>query len=217
MRKLFSFKPIAISDSTLFAAQSGDTKAQECVIRDCVGLTAGPIKSFGQSLNTYSVKELTHIGMLVTLDCLKRFNPENGTPFTAYVHSAIRNKFITMIDQQKRYVSVDEGWDRDDHDEVKDDFTDYDSDYSPARMEDRENAAVRLKYLLKYTHDIKPCERFVLNEMIRLMKNGVTPTDEMVAKQLGISHQAVSKSRNKLFGKLRKTDKVIKRFMGIAG
>jgi len=217
MRKLFSLKPVTIPDSTIFAAQNGDIKAQESVIRDCIGLTARLIKRFGQSLNTYSVDELTHIGMLVTLDCLSGFNPKNGTPFTAYVFSAIRNKFITMIDRQKRYISIDNGWDSDDSDEMKYDFLEYDSEYSRSRMEDRENAAVRLKHLLKYTSGIKQCERCVLEEMIRLINIGVTPTDEMVAKSLGISHQAVSKSRNKLIAKLRKTDKFLNRTWGLAG
>lgn len=217
MRKLFSFQPANISDSTIFAAQNGDIKAKESVIRDCIRLAAGLIKSFGRSLNTYSVEELTHIGMLVTLDCLKGFDLNNGTPFTAYVFSAIRKKFITMANRQKRYVSIDEGWDSENHGESRYDFIEHDSEYSSSRMEDRESAAVRLKHLLKYTRDITPCERYVLDEMIRLLKDGVTPTDEMVAKRIGISHQAVSKSRNKLFGKLRKTDKVLNRVWGIAG
>ena len=217
MRKLFSLKPVTIPDSTIFAAQNGDIKAQESVIRDCIGLTTGLIKRFGQSLNTYSADELTHIGMLVTLDCLSGFSPKNGTPFTAYVFSAIRNKFITMIDRQKRYISIDNGWDSDDSDKEKYDLPEYDSEYSHSRMEDRENAAVRLKHLLKYTRDIKPCERCVLDEMIRLINNDVTPTDKMVAESLGISHQAVSKSRNRLFAKLRNTDKFLKRNLRIAG
>ena len=218
MKKLFFPQSVTIPDSTILAALNGDTKAQECVIRDCTGLTARLIKTFGRSLNTYSTKELAHIGRLVTFDCLGRFNPENGTPFTAYVYSAIRNMFITMTDRQKRYVSLDEGWDRDDNDEARHDFIEYDSEYSRSRMEDRENASVRLKHLLKYTRDITSCERDVLDELIRLMKNGISsPTDEMVAQSLGISHQAVSKSRKKLFDKLRKTDRVLKRAWGIAG
>ncbi len=217
MRKLFSFQPVTISDSTIFAAQNGDINAQESVIRDSIRLTTGLIKRFGQSLNTYSVDELTHIGMLVTLDCLKGFNLNNGTPFTAYVFSAISKKFITMANRQKRYVSIDEGWDSEDHDEARYDFIEHDSEYSSSRMEDRESAAARLKHLLKYTRDITPCERYVLDKMIRLMKDGVAPTDEMVAQRLGISHQAVSKSRNKLFGKLRKTDRILNRVWGIAG
>lgn len=217
MGKLFSFKPVSISDSTILAAQHGDFKAREKVIRDCTSLTTGLIKSIGKSLNTYSSEELTHIGMLVTLDCLDRFRPENGTPFTAYAFSAIRNKFITMINRQKRFVFIDEGWDRDDCDEVKYDFPEYDSEYSRSRMEERENATIRLKHLLKYTSGIKQCERCVLEEMIRLINIGVTPTDEMIAKRLGISHQAVSKSRNKLIAKLRKTDKFLNRTWGLAG
>ena len=84
-------------------------------------------------------------------------------------------------------------------------------------MEDRENATIRLKHLLKHTSGIKQCERCVLEEMIRLINIGVTPTDEMIAKRLGISHQAVSKSRNKLIAKLRKTDKFLNRTWGLAG
>ena len=217
MRKLFSFKPVSISDSTIFAAQNGDSKAVENVITDCTGLTARLIRSFCQSLNTYSAEELTHIGMLVTHECLRGFNPEKGTSFTAYVSSAIRKKFITMTNRQKSYVSIDEGWDRDDSDEVKQDFIEYDSEYSRSRVEEREYAAVRLKHLLKYTQNIKPSERRVLEEMIRLINIGVTPNDEMVAKSLGISHQAVSKSRNKLIAKLRKTDKLLNRTWGLAG
>ena len=217
MGKLFSFKPVSISDSTILAAQHGDRKAQENVIRDCISLTTGLIKSFGRSLNTYSSEELTHIGMLATLECLDRFRPENGTPFTAYAFSAIRNKFITMINKQKRFVFIDEGWDSDDSDEVKQDFIEYDSEYSRSRMEDRENATVHLKHLLEYTQDITPCERRVFDEMIRLTKEYITPTDEMIAKRLGISHQAVSKSRNKLIAKLRKTDKFLNRTWGLAG
>ena len=218
MKKLFFPQSVTIPESAILAALNGDTKAQECVIRDCAGLTARLIKSFSRSLNTYSAEELTHIGRLITFDCLGRFNPENGTPFTAYVYSAIRNMFITMTNRQKRYVSLDEGWDRDDSDEARHDFIEYDSEYSQSRMEDRENASVRLKHLLKYTRDITSCERDVLNELIRLLKNGVSsPTDEMVAQRLGISHQAVSKSRKKLFDKLRKTDRVLNRAWGIAG
>ena len=217
MRKLFSFKLISIADATIYAAKNGDSKALENVICDCARLTAGLIKRFGQTLNTYSVEELANIGKSVTFDCVNGFNPENGASFTAYVSSAIRKTFISMIDQHKRYVSIDEGWDREDKDEERHDFIEYDSEYSPSRMEDRENAAVRLRHLLKYTPGIKPCERSVLDEMIRLLKDGVSPTDEMVAKRLGISHQAVSKSRNKLFDKLRKTDKVLNRTWGIAG
>lgn len=218
MRKLFSFKLVSITDATINAAKNGDSKALENVINDCVGLTSGLIKGFGQTLNTYSVEELAHIGKSVTFNCVNGFNPEKGTSFTAYVNSAIRKKFISMIDRQKRYVSIDEGWNSEDSDVARDDFIEYDSEYSRSRMEDRGSAAVRLKYLLKYTRDITPCERCVLNELIRLMKNGVTsPTDEMVAQNLGISHQAVSKSRNKLFGKLRKTDKFLNRTWGIVG
>ena len=216
MGKLFSFKSVNISDSTIFAALHGDRKAQENVIRDCTDLTAGLIKSFGRSLNTYSEKELTNIGMRVTFNCLHRFDPENGTPFTAYVRSAIHKKFITMANEQKRFVSIDEGWDSEDRYEARYDFTEHDSEYSASRMEDRENAAVRLKHLLEYT-DITPCERRVLDEMIRLTKEYISPTDEMIAKRLGISHQAVSKSRNKLIAKLRKTDKFLNRTWGLAG
>lgn len=216
MRKLFSFKSVSISDSTILAALHGDRKAQEKVIRDCTGLTAGLIKSFGRSLNTYSEKELTNIGMRVTFNCLHRFDPENGTPFTAYVSSAVRKKYITMTNEQKRFVSIDEGWDSEDSDEARHDFTEYDSEYSTSRMEDRENASVRLKHLLEYT-DITPCERRVLDEMIKLTKEYISPTDEMIAEHLGISHQAVSKSRKKLFSKLRKTDKRINQAWGLAG
>ncbi len=216
MGKLFSFKSVNISDSTIFAAIHGDRKAQEKVIRDCTGLTAGLIKSFGRSLNTYSEKELTNIGMRVTFNCLHKFDPEKGTPFTAYVSSAVRKKFITMANEQKRFVSIDEGWDSEDRDEAGYDFTEYDSEYSSSRMEDRENASVRLKHLLEYT-DITPCERRVLDEMIKLTKEYISPTDEMIAKRLGISHQAVSKSRNKLFSKLRKTDKRLNRAWELAG
>jgi len=216
MGKLFSFKSVNISDSTILAAQHGDRKAQENVIRDCTSLTAGLIKSFGRSLNTYSEKELTNIGMRVTFNCLRGFDPQKGTPFTAYVSSAVRKKFITMTNEQSRFVSIDEGWDSEDSDEARHDFTEYDSEYSTSRMEDRENASVRLKHLLEYT-DITPCERRVLDEMIKLTKEYISPTDEMIAKRLGISHQAVSKSRKKLFSKLRKTDKRINRAWGLAG
>lgn len=216
MGKLFSFKPVSISDSTILAAQHGDFKAREKVIRDCTSLTTGLIKSIGKSLNTYSSEELTHIGMLVTLDCLDRFRPENGTPFTAYAYSAIRNKFITMINRQKRFVFIDEGWDNEDSNEARYDVIEHDSEYSSSRMEDRENAAVHLKHLLEYT-DITPCERRVLDEMIQLTKEYISPTDEMIAERLGISHQAVSKSRKKLFCKLRKTDKRLNRAWGLAG
>ena len=216
MRKLFSFKSVNISDSTILAAQHGDRKAQENVIRDCTGLTAGLIKSFGRSLNTYSAEELTRIGMWVTFKCLSGFDPEKGTQFTAYVRSAIHKKFITMANEQKRFVSIDEGWDNEDSDEARHDFTEYDSEYSTSRMEDRENAAVHLRHLLEYT-DITPCERRVLDVMIRLTKAGISPTDEMIAKRLGISHQAVSKSRKKLFSKLRKTDKRLNQAWGLAG
>lgn len=216
MGKLFSFKPVNIPDSIIFAALHGDRKAQENVIRDCTGLTAALIKSFGRSLNTYSAEELTNIGMRVTFNCLHRFDPENGTPFTAYVRSAIHKKFITMANEQKRFVSIDEGWDSEDRYEARYDFTEHDSEYSASRMEDRENAAVRLKHLLEYT-DITPCERRVLDEMIRLTKEYISPTDEMIAKRLGISHQAVSKSRKKLFSKLRKTDKRLNLAWELAG
>ncbi len=216
MGKLFSFKSVSISDSTILAALHGDRKAQEKVIRDCTSLTAGLIKSFGRSLNTYSAEELTRIGMWVTFNCLRGFAPEKGTPFTAYVSSAVRKKFITMTNEQRRFVSIDEGWDSEDSDEARCDFTEYDSEYSTSRMEDRENASVRLKHLLEYT-DITPCERRVLDEMIKLTKEYISPTDEMIAERLGISHQAVSKSRKKLFSKLRKTDKRINRAWGFAG
>ncbi len=217
MSKLFSSKSVSISDSTILAAQNGDFKAQEKVIRDCIGLTARLAKSFGISLRTYSADELKHIGMWVTYNCLGKFAPQKGTSFTAYVSSAIRNYFRTMTDRQKRIVSIDEGWDSEDHDEARYDFIESDSEYSSSRMEDRENAAVRLRYLLRYTTDISQCERKVLEEMIRLIKKDITPTDEMVAKNLGISHQAVSKSRNRLFAKLRNTDRLLKRTWSLAG
>lgn len=216
MRKLFSFKSVNISDSTILAAQHGDRKAQENVIRDCTGLTAGLIKSFGRSLNTYSAEELTRIGMWVTFKCLSGFDPEKGTQFTAYVRSAIHKKFITMANEQKRFVSIDEGWDNEDSNEARYDVIEHDSEYSSSRMEDRENAAVHLRHLLEYT-DITPCERRVLDVMIRLTKAGISPTDEMIAERLGISHQAVSKSRKKLFCKLRKTDKRLNQAWGLAG
>ena len=99
--------------------QSGDTKAQEILIRSSKGLVLSCAKlierEFGLDINPYGgwdVEDLIQEGYLALIDAALTFNPDAGTKFSTYATEVVKNQ---MRDVGKRSLatfekhSVDDG------------------------------------------------------------------------------------------------------------
>lgn len=204
MKKLFSSKTDTDFTTILNAARNGDNHAME-VILDASERFAEPlIRSFSQSLDTHTHSDLAHIAKGITHNCIYNYNPDKGCSFKAYANEAIKNRFISMAERAKRIVSIDKGWDDEYDNKGGFDMPEPDSEYSMSRQEERDHARYQIRILIYHTK-LSPCEARVINETRRLLENGMKPNDEIIARRLRISHQAVSKSRNSAFSKIRKT------------
>lgn len=216
MGKLFSFKENSIPDNMLVGAVRGDSKSVETVLAACRELTKRQRLHFGKSLTDYSQSELADICDVVVFDCLGKFRLDSGCPFSAYVHQAVRNKFISMRNDSRRFVSIDQGW-NDGGTECPDiSSLEWESEYSVSRSEDRQHASLMLSTLFTRTPDVTQAESRLLVLMLEFFRNGVTPTNQMLAERLGISHQAASKTKNKAFRKFRETGARLKRQWNMA-
>lgn len=211
MGKLFSSKENSISDSTLISAVNGDSKSLSAVLNVCKELTKGQRLGFARSLRNYSQSELADVCDTVVFDCLGKFRIDSGCPFLAYVHKAVQNRLVSMLNDSRRFVSIDRDWN--DSDKERGDVTtlEWDSEYSVSRDEDRRHAAFMLSALFFGTPGVTASERRVLRLMLEFLGNGVSPTDQMLAERLGVSHQAVSKAKNKAFRKFRETGACLRR------
>lgn len=189
----------------LIGAVRGDSKSVETVLAACRELTKRQRLHFGKSLTDYSQGELADICDVVVFDCLCKFRLDSGCPFSAYVCQAVRNKFISMLNDSRRFVSIDRGW-NDGGTECPDiSSLEWESEYSVSRSEDRQHASLMLFTLFTCTPDVTQAESRLLGLMLEFFRNGVTPTNQMLAERLGISHQAASKFKNKAFRKFRAT------------
>ena len=216
MGKLFSFKENSIPDNMLIGAIRGDSKSVETVLAACRELTKRQRLDFGKSLPDYSQGELAGICDVVVFDCLGKFRLDSGCPFSAYVRQALRNRFASMLNDSRRFVSIDRGWNDGGTERRSIASMEWDSEYSVSRGEDRRHASALLSALFTCTPDVNASEWRVLGLMLEFFRNGVTPTDQMLAERLGISHQAVSKAKNKVFRKFRETGARLKRQWNMA-
>lgn len=189
----------------MISAVGGDSKSVERVLKACQELTKNQRFNFAKSLSDYSQEDLTGICDTVVFDCLRKFKPDSGYSFSAYVFQAVRNRFVSMLNDSRRFISIDRWWN--DGETERNDIAslEWDSEYSVSRIEDRRHASALLSALFTCTPDVTASERRVLGLMLEFYRNGVSPTDQMISERLGISHQAVSKAKNKVFRKFRST------------
>ena len=189
----------------MISAVGGDSKSVKAVLEACRELTRRQCFDFGKSLSGYSQNELASLCDEVVFDCLRKFKLNSGCPFSAYVCQAVRNRFVSMLNDSRRFISIDRWWN--DGETERNDIAslEWDSEYSVSRIEDRRHASALLSALFTCTPDVTASERRVLGLMLEFYRNGVSPTDQMISERLGISHQAVSKAKNKVFRKFRST------------
>ncbi len=217
MGNLFTIKGDIVSDTTFVSALGDDSKSLQTVLESSCQFAGGTIRRFKKSLKEYSTDDLCDISKEVAYECIRGFNPESGSPFSAYFVKALKNRFMKMVSYSSRIVSIDAGWDSEGNEDYGVMSIEDDSEYSLSRIEERWYASARLSHLIAGTADITESERRVLGMIYILYKEGVKVNDRIVAGRLGISRQAVSKFRNSVFRKIRESEAGGKRGWNIAG